>query len=592
MPIGRSPPLPHLSSNMQKHFTLTLGITLLLWLFSTLLCVVLAEWMHISMGRWMVPLGYAAAICIVSMWHIRRDGFNLRLLCQLLFTTITIAALSLLIGGYAYDYAYDGMSYHQPIIRSLLQGWNPMYEPHCSYTTEWACTSYVDHYPKALETLCAAFAAFAGDVECGKSVNLLLIIASFCFVISFLEVYFAHRYGQFTKLILALLLTLSPVTLSQVLTFYVDFALYAYLLMAFSCLYLYLHPDTSSSVSPTSAIGSRDFVTIVAMLVSLAIGTKVIAAFWMVVFFLTALIVVGVKKRKCAVRAIISGLMLGGLLGLFVFAYHPYISHLQQGLHMLHPFMGSEAVDIEALQTEALAESNRTEAVLKSLFSRPNDGTIDSAKGYLPCFQNIITSGKADVRLGGGGVLFIEMLLFTPLLLLLSWRSAPAATRCCAGIIIGLVAALFVLPNGWWIRFTPFTYAIPLCAFLHCLKHAPHRGRMIKRCTLVIITTNILIVGCVSLSLMQIHRSKVHYLTDVLKQSRTVHIHTENHTFIHQMQERGIEFHSVQGAPQQLIFPGPPVHCYLEEWNTRGLSITDYPLLRYSNISQNIVFPQ
>lgn len=577
---------------MQKHFTLTLGFTLLLWLFSILLTATLAEWMHLSIGGWMVPVGGFAATCTVVVWHIRREGFNLRFIGRLLFAVVAIAALSSLIGGYAYDYAYDGMSYHQPIIRSLLQGWNPTYEPHCPYTAEWACSSYVDHYPKAHETLCAAFAAFAGDVECGKSVNLLLVAASFCFAVSFLEAYFAHRYSKFRVVILALLLTLSPVTLSQVFTFYVDFALYAYLLIGFSSLYLYLHPDTLSSASPLPAIGFGHVVFIITMLVSLAIGTKVIAAFWVIVFFLVALIVVAWKKRKSAARAIIRGLMLGGCVGLFFFAHHPYITHLQQGLHMLHPFMGSEAVDVEAPQAEALTGSNRAEAVIKSLFSRPSDGETDCANGYLPRVQNIIASGKADVRLGGGGVLFIEMLLLTPLLLLLSWRSAPAATRCCAGIIIGLVAALFVLPGGWWIRFTPFTYAIPLCAFLHCLKHAPHRGRWIKRCALVITSANILIVAAVSLSLMQMHRSKVCYLTDILKQSHPVRIHTENHTFFHQMQERGITLHRVQAAPHRLIFPGPPVLCYPEEWDTRDLSITDYPLLRYSNINRSIVFPQ
>lgn len=575
---------------MQKHFTLTLGFSLLLLLFSTLFCAIVAEWIHISINEWTLPIGYLAAMCIISALHIRnRRSIDIRLLGKLFASVLLIVALSLLLGGYAYDYAYDGMSYHQPIIRSLMYGWNPIYESHCPYTAEWLCSSYVDHYPKAIETLCAAFATFAGNIEYGKAVNLLLIISSFCFANSFIETYLAERYSKSSKTLLALLLTLSPVTLSQVFTFYVDFTLYAYLLIGFSC--LYLHTAHKSSGSPPQTMSSHELFFIITMLVSLSIGTKVIAAFWVIMFFLVALFIFGIRRKKREVRSIIQGMLCGGLLGLFVFSYHPYITHLQQGRHMLHPFMGSEAVNVENLQAETLPGSNRVEAVVKSLFSRPNETHPVETKSYFPRVQNIVACGKADVRMGGGGILFIEMLIMVPILLLLSWRISPKSTLCPIGIIVALVAALFVLPNGWWFRFTPFTYLIPLCAFLHYLKLTPQQGSVMKWCVSLIMIVNISVIAIVSLSLMQMHRSKMHYLSDVLKQSPTVRIQSNNHTFVHQIKEQGFNCQYVSTAPRQLIFPGPPVYSHREDWNTHGLNISNYPLLRWSNISQDIFYP-
>lgn len=577
---------------MQKHFTLTLGFSLLLLLFSTLFCAILAEWMHISIGVWTLPIGYLVAMFIVSVLHIQRNILNIRFLGKLFASVLLIVALSLLLGGYAYDYAYDGMSYHQPIIRSLMLGWNPIYESNSPFTTGWSCSSYVDHYPKAIETLCASFAAFVGNIEYGKAVNLLLINSSFCFVKSFIEAYFAQRYSKFSKTLLTFLFTLSPVSLSQVFTFYVDFALYAYLLIGFSALYLHGAHASYASTFVSPILSSRNLFLIITMLVSLAIGTKVIAAFWVIVFFLVALLVSWFKRDKRERNSIMQGLLCGGLLGLFVFCYHPYITHLQEGRHMLHPFMGNEAVNVENLQAETLPGCNRAQAVVKSVFSRPDEGYTNDSKSLLPHFQNIIASGKADVRVGGGGILFIEMLIMMPILLVLSWRISPTSTLRCIGIIAGLIAALFVLPNGWWIRFTPFTYLIPLCAFLHYLKlSAPHQGRTIKWCASAVMAINISIVALVSLSLMQMHRSKMHYFADVLKQSPSVRIQSNNHTFIHQIKELGFECNRVLDAPLQLIFPGPPIYSYREDWNTYGLDITNYPLLRWSNIRQDIFHP-
>ncbi len=575
---------------MQKHFTLTLGFSLLLLLFSTLFCAILSEWMHISINEWTLPIGYLATMCIISALHIlERFPIDIRFLGRLFASVLLIVAVSLLLGGYAYDYAYDGMSYHQPIIRSLMSGWNPIYEPHSPYTAEWSCSSYVDHYPKAIETLCASFASFLGNIECGKAVNLLIVISSFCFAKSFVDAYLAEQYSKSSKILLALLLTLSPVTLSQVFTFYVDYTLYAYLLIGFSSLYLYTAHNSSATSS--HALSSYELIFIITMLVSLSIGTKVIAAFWVIIFFLLALFSSGLRRKKCEVRSIIQGILCGGLLGLFVFSYHPYITHLQQGYHMLHPFMGNEAVNVDILQAETLPEINRVEAVMKSLFSRPYEEHPIETKCYLPQFQNIVACGKADVRMGGGGILFIEMLIMVPILLLLSWRISPKSILRPICIISALVAALFVLPNGWWIRFTPFTYFIPLCAFFHYLKLSPQQGSVMKWCVSVIMLVNISVIAIVSLSLMQMHRSKIHYLSDVLKQSPTVRIQSNNHTFIHQIKEQGFNCQQVSTAPRQLIFPGPPVYSYCEDWNTRGLNISNYPLLQWSNISQDIFYP-
>lgn len=541
------------------------------------------------MRWWNLPVAGLMSLCAMWVLHVRWQHGNVRSFFRLLLTAGVIIALATALATYAYDYAYDGMSYHQPIIDSLMQGWNPIYTPHSPHAAGWACSAYVDHYPKGLETHCTAFALCCGNIEAGKAANLLLIVASFCFASCFVKAYFGKRFTSPKRQLLALLLTLSPVTLTQALTFYVDFALYAYLLIGFSMCYLSFHQTTGHRTSYGSY--HQVLIPVVAMVVALAIATKATAAFWTLLLFVVAL-GVALYKKHSSWRGIVRGMIYGSVLGLLVFGYHPYVTHVQQGRHVLHPFMGTEAVDFHMIQADALANCGSAEAVVRSLFSRPTDGSIESVSGYLPRMTNVISSGKADVRLGGGGIFFIEMLLFIPILLWLTRRRSPRTTRYCLALIATLIVALFVVSGGWWIRFAPFTYAIPLCAYFHYLKYTP-RGeqRLLKLGVTAIIIINAFTVGAVSLVLMQMHRSKVHYLTDALRQSPPVRLHTQNLTFVRLLDRQGIPYRLVNTAPRQLIFPGPPVHCHREEWNTQGLHTTDYPLLRFSNISQDIVYP-
>lgn len=573
---------------MQKDFTLSIGYTLLFLLFIILTCGKIMGLMGVALAQWTLPLGIVLTILSSIVLGRKWGGFCFRQSARLYLSVLLIVALSLLIGGYVYDYAYDGQSYHQPIIRSLMKGWNPVYESHCPYTAEWGCSSFVDHYPKAMETLCAIFAKFVGNIECGKAVNILLVVSSFCFVYSFLKIYLTDKYGGFVKFWLAVLLSLSPVTLSQVFTYYVDFTLYAYLLIGFSSIYLYA---IGIKVSQKCSFNGKEISLVIVMVVSLAVATKLTVAFWVSVFYLVAFLFLIQRKEMKKVLNLFRSAIVGGLFGLLILGYHPYVTHLQQGYHMLHPFMGEKAVDVEVVQAEALADCGRAEAVVKSLFSRPDEGSVEAKHKFVPDAQSIIASGKADVRMGGCGVFFIELLLLTPILLLLTWRSSPASTFRCLVIIVLLVLSLFVLPNGWWVRFTPFTYLIPVCAVLHFFKYVPGKKRGFKVAVLSVMTINIFVIGGVALLLMQMHRSKVNYLTDVLKQSKVVRIQCHNHTFQSMMEERGIFFQKVESAPQQLIYPGPAVFCFSEEWNTTGLKMSDYPLLRYSNIKDGFVFP-
>lgn len=573
---------------MQKDITLSIGYVLLFLLFVTLTCGKILELMGVSLAQWTLPLGFVLTILFFSLLSRKWGEICFRQSVRLYFSVLLIVALSLLLGGYVYDYAYDGQSYHQPIIRSLMWGWNPVYEPHCPYTAEWGCSSFVDHYPKAMEMLCAIFAKFVGNIECGKAVNLLLVASSFCFMYSFLKVYLTDKYGVLVKFWLAILLTLSPVTLSQVFTYYVDFTLYAYLLIGFSSIYLYAGETTCPQ---KYSLKGMEISLVVVMVVSLAVATKLTVAFWVGVFYLVAFVFLIQRKEVKKFFYLLRSAVVGGMFGLLILGYHPYVTHLQQGYHLLHPFMGEKAVDVEAIQAEALADCGRVEAVVKSLFSRPGEGGADSKQNYLPDVQSVIASGKADVRIGGGGLLFIELLLLTPILLLLTWRSSPASTLRCLVFIMLLVLSLFILPNGWWVRFTPFTYLIPVFAILHFFKSVPEKMRGFKVAVVAVMTVNMFVTGGVALLLMQMHRSKVNYLTDVLKQSKEVRIQCHNHTFQSLMEERGVVFQKVESAPQQLIYPGPAVFCYSEEWNTTGLKMSDYPLLRYSNIKDGFISP-
>ena len=94
--------------------------------------------------------------------------------------SILIIFLSIMISNIFYDNTWDGNTYHKEMIGLMKNGMNPVYN-------ENSGDVWVQHYARAVETYAAVVYAFTGNIESGKSINILLMLMLGVQVFKFLK---------------------------------------------------------------------------------------------------------------------------------------------------------------------------------------------------------------------------------------------------------------------------------------------------------------------------------------------------------------------------------------------------------------------
>ena len=140
---------------------------------------------------------------------------------------LIIVAVSIFVAGLFYDVSFDGQSYHMESVYQLGKGWNPI-------TTELPDSvnrseiDYVNHYPKGAELPQAAIYTITNKIEYGKATNFMLFAACFFLCLSFL--YRIDKFSTRKKIWISALFVLNPVTVGELISYYVDGQLAALLL--------------------------------------------------------------------------------------------------------------------------------------------------------------------------------------------------------------------------------------------------------------------------------------------------------------------------------------------------------------------------
>lgn len=404
---------------------LTISITLLSSIFFSYSFTVISFYWGSGLTRIIFPLSVIAGIVTgISVDSSRNIYQRILWICVVL---ILIAA-SICIGGIFYDYSYDGLRYHQEIVASICEGWNPF--DRC--TTEFAPKSVWSlHYAKAIEIAQAAIACFTGKIETGKSINLIIIASVSLGVFSFLrknpeslfikDITCGQPWSRKKSFLITLAIIGNPVVISQSLTFYIDFYKYIYLLTILLSFYL-----IQTSVKNQRLIG----YIMLGMGLVLAMGTKFNIFFETVLWLFLTFIWLCIKKDYNSLRSIVfvsvCSLSLGTIL-----AYHPYITNFIDKGHPLYPLMGENALDIMSENTlPVYNEHNRLINFFISLFS--------------------LTSPIFDQRAGGFTFLMPVILLFC---FIIGWRVRKLLRNTIWYITGCIFLSCFIFEQTWWARY-------------------------------------------------------------------------------------------------------------------------------------------
>lgn len=553
----------------QNSLPFYIGLNLLLIPFISLLLTTIYWFCHSTINATIFPL---ACLIAFILFYLFRNNLSLTIkkIVSLSLISLLLILLFVFISYIIYDYSYDGLGYHQNIIYSFLQGWNPIYKSNSVFAFP-SNELWVNHYAKGLETMAAVIAATFNNLECGKTINFMLISSSCFFAYDFIHDYL-HNISIKKRVLISLLLSIAPIIVCQFFTFYIDWALYTLLLILGITLYRLEHTKKS-------------FIEyfILTIIVAYAFSIKFNIAFWICFVLLIYSVWLLLSKKYNIIKNGTIFVLIGLFIGVLCFSFNPYITNMLTGHHILYPLMGEGSVDIMNGNTPGILKNkNRISSAFISLFSRPNN-LHPYSYPYKVSKNNIIDSGKTDSRMGGFGLFFIEILVLSLIVFILSCKENKKAYYTYMVLLFILFCSLLILPSGWWARYVSFFYFFPCLCVLYSERYGM-KFPFLKNILLVLMVCNVLVSLAVASGGALMHRMRVDYYLELLDVSQPVRMRNENPSFKYKLEERNIEVQVCDTATYKLNMFGPNVFVVESDLEFNKIQKKDFFFSIYSKV--------
>ena len=347
------------------------------------------------------------------------------------------------------DHSWDGTAYHQEAILQMVDGW-PEFPDKLPASIPYH--NQINTYPKAVWVIAASIYSATSSLEGAKLLHVVLFACAFLFLFGALLQ--ASRISSGGALLVAAAAALNPVVIYQSLSFYVDGQLSSLVTALVGLVLLML------------AGVRRHQLLLLAALIVLTINTKQTGIVYAGILTMALLALMYIYRREWLQRTLIAA-VIGGLLGLGVFGYSPYVTNTINHGNPLYPILGRGDVDFEAgHRPPDFNEMNGVNRLVRSTFSEPTvpiDAPSVLRIPFTMAQDNYIARFRgADIRLGGWGVLFSGALTLSLLGLLLLFF-VPGKPRTVGLVLLGAVAvSVLINPEAWWARFAPQWYLVAL----------------------------------------------------------------------------------------------------------------------------------
>ncbi|MBR6749045.1 MAG: hypothetical protein IKM10_00910 [Bacteroidaceae bacterium] len=488
---------------------------------------------------WMFP---TAIILSLAIGYMLQRAYDCKASATLHSSVVVILSLlfSLLTSAIIYDHSYDGNTYHQGAISHLIQGWNPFYAPDAQ-TSLWEV-----HYAKSLEIVASTISICFNRIECGKAVNLLLILSSIFITASFLRREFPRHSGIKIALFTSLL-ALCPTVIRQAYIYYNDYPLYIFMLLVIIAL-IEIYRNNKNRLAWIILITATLFSAVTKF--TIGFYTYLTLAVGIVWIFVAG------KRKTSYILALASVLLI--IIGFGVLGYHPYITNTLGWGNPFFPLIGSP-VDIMTNNTpELYIDGNRFTNWLRSLFYNVAGTSVwipfitDSLRDYYISY---------DARIAGFGPLFVYCLIASAILwsckVYQSHRENTInkqRTITYAGIAILLISGCFIFEQSWWMRYVPFLWAVPVLLLLYTeYDHTLSRLQRATRncCYAMLLFTQLLCCGATILGGISFTQRLGALYHTITPQSKVeIYYLMGSTSFNHKFQERDIAFTVLQEGEQ------------------------------------------
>jgi hypothetical protein len=384
------------------------------------------------------------------------------------------------LAAFFFDRSWDGLAYHEEAVLQLASGWNPLF--HDTHQI------WIDHYPKGSWIAGAAIFLNGGQLEAGKLFNFTLMLAAGAQLAAALLRLTTLR--PVTVILIVILGVLNPVAICQTTSFCVDGATASLFTVTAAGLIIYVaSPRWSNLALPLFAA-------------CLLINLKFTGLIYAVILLLSAVLVVWLHHGFRTAAKLACAAAIVGAIGVLALGYSPYVRNLREKGHPFYPLMGQGKVDIlTAIRPINIAGKDRFTRFAIANFSRsesvrpPRATTLKFPLRLEPIESSAWGSGNTEA--GGFGPFFGALLLMAGvgLCLLLGNRTTRGRVLPMCLIVGSLLLTIFVHADGWWARYAPQAWLIPLLVIIYLLM-APQPGYVWFGWAMLSLTiANVLIVG-------------------------------------------------------------------------------------------------
>jgi hypothetical protein len=398
-----------------------------------------------------------------------------------------IILFSVTISVIFYDFSSDGHTYHQEAIFLLKTGWNPVYEHHA---LDAKYGIWISHYAKGLETISATIYSTTNNIEAGKAVNFILVLASAFLFFSFLKVCY-ETLSLRKKILLSVLFTLCPVVVVQILTYYIDWAAYSLLLIL-----------VCSLICSLKGHQKYNFL-IIGSVIFLSTTIKFNLFFWILYTTSIYLIYAIFIKQYQFLKKLMITAVVSSIIAVFIAGFNPYITNIKDHKNPFYPLAGEGKVNIINCEFK---DNSRFTSVFISLFSLPNNHIcLEVSEETKLTVKHFISQVTFDTRAGGFGI-FFSLVLVMSIILYIKLALRKNKNRIKYDIfLLMLFISLFVLPFAWWARYFPFIYAFPLIIILYSEIEERNKYVNIFRnlMYMLLIINTVIIILCISAHMMR-----------------------------------------------------------------------------------------
>jgi hypothetical protein len=445
--------------------TFICGYTLAFWHFPLAILCALAS--NYAASRYILKSGYIP-VFLSSTWII-----------------LVVIILSILIAGQFYDISPDGQMYHLDSAFHLKAGWNPFVSELPAQVNQ---ALWLNHYGKGVEAPEAAVYALTNRIETTKSTNFILLTASFCLCMSFLQ-----RINHFSlqkNLLFSFLVSCNPVTIYQLLNTYVDGQLASYLLcFVVAASLLYLDAD-------------RLYLILLATLLMVVLNIKFSAIIFAAVFCAGLLLALMLSRQMKSFWKVLVVCVLATGIGIGVLGYFPYVINTVKYHDPLYPGLPMLESEAAKVAPGSFARMNRFSKFFVSFFSHTNDLHIYREKNPEIPPKIPFTFNETDLYnalkpavaiMAGFGPFFSGISIAAFFFFVVSvWRRPDRKILLPLLVLLGtLTCSVFILSEAWWARYAPQLWLVPVIALVASEYFQPQAERKLRHLLYLIVGINL-----------------------------------------------------------------------------------------------------